>query len=392
MRAFLRDLSTSTVTAGLVSVLVGFTSSIALVFQGATALGATPAQIASWVWALGIGMGVCSFALSLRWRVPVMVAYSTPGAAVLATAAGNGFTLGHAIFAFIVSGALVVLVGVTGWFEKLMNRIPMPLANGLLAGVLARFALDAFLALKTAFVLVLTMVLVFLLGRRFWPRSAVPVVLLVGVGIALAQGRVHAEALTLGLTWPVFMPPEPSWQAVVGLALPIFVVTMASQNLPGVAAIRAAGYQVPVSKVVTTTGAATVVLAPFGGFAFNLAAITAAICLGREAHEDPARRYTAAAMSGVFYFVVGVFGVVLAGLLAAFPKELVLALAGIALLNAIASSLSGALKDEAHRDPAALTFLVTLSGVSLWGVGSAFWGVLAGALAMLISRRKVVAV
>jgi benzoate membrane transport protein len=379
--SFWRDLSLPAATAGFVAVLVGFTSSVAIVFQAATALGATPAQISSWMWALGLGMGLCSALPSLVLRKPVMVAWSTPGAAVLATAAAaGGFTLAQATGAFILCALLMTLAGATGWFERVMDRIPMPIASALLAGVLARFGMDAFLAARTALPLVLLMLLAYLAGRRWWPRYAVPGVLAAGTAFAAASGQLHLEGVSLSLTVPVFVAPEFTLAAAVSLALPLFVVTMASQNLPGVAAIRAAGYQMPISKIITLTGVVTLLLAPFGAFALNLSAITAAICMGREAHEDPAKRYTAAVACGLIYAVIGLFGAAVTGVLTAFPRELVVAVAGLALLGSIGGGLSVALKDELHREAALITFLVTLSGVSLAGIGSAFWGVVAGAL------------
>jgi benzoate membrane transport protein len=387
MRAHLSDLSLSAATAGFVAVLVGFTSSVAIVFQAATSLGATPAQISSWMWALGLGMGLCTLLPSLWLRQPVMVAWSTPGAAVLATAGiAGGFGMAEATGAFIVCAALIVLFGVTGWFEKLLSRIPMPIASALLAGVLTRFGLDAFVALKSAFALVLLMLAAYLVGRRLWPRYAVPGVLVAGVVFAAVNGQLHLEGVHWGLTVPVFTAPEFSLRAMVSLALPLFVVTMASQNLPGVAAIRAAHYDMPISKIVTLTGLATLVLAPFGAFALNLSAITAAICMGREAHPDPEKRYMAAATCGLIYCVVGLFGAAVTGVLTAFPRELVVAIAGLALLGSIGGGLALALKEEAHREAALITFLVTLSGVTLAGIGSAFWGVVAGALALFVQQ------
>jgi benzoate membrane transport protein len=333
-------------------------------------------------------MGLCSTLPSLWWRQPVMIAWSTPGAAALATAAvSGGFSLAQATGAFIVCAALIVLFGATGWFERLMDRIPMPIASALLAGVLARFGMDAFVALKSAFGLVLAMLVTYLVGRRGWPRYAVPAVLAVGIAWAAAQGRLQLGGVQLALTMPVFVMPEFTFAATVSLALPLFVVTMASQNLPGVAAIRAAGYTtMPISKIVTLTGLATLVLAPFGAFALNLSAITAAICMGREAHEDPARRYTAAVSCGLLYVVIGLFGAAVTGVLTAFPRELVIAIAGLALLGSIGGGLAAALKDEHHREAALITFLVTLSGVSLWGIASAFWGVVAGVLALIVQN------
>ena len=386
MHRFWADLSLSAVVAGFVAVLVGFTSSVVIVFAAAQALGATPAQTTSWIWALGLGMAATSIGLSLWTRQPVLTAWSTPGAALIAGSSGYG--LAEATGAFVACGALIALAGATRAFERVMDRIPQAIAAALLAGVLARFGLDAVGAVKTAPLLVCAMAGVFLLGRRFWPRYAVPGVLAAGIAVAALQGRMDLSSVDWRLATPLWVTPQFSLGALVGLGLPLFIVTMASQNLPGVAAQRAAGYAVPVSPPITATGLAGVLLAPFGGYAFNLAAITAAICMGREAHEDPARRYTASVMAGVFYLLLGLVGGAVVGLLAAFPRELVLAVAGLALLGTIAGGLAAALKDEAHRDAAGLTFLVTLSGVTLLGIGSAFWGVLAGSVALLVQHYR----
>ena len=381
----LKDLSLSAVVAGFVAVLVGFTSSVVIVFQAAAALGATPAQSASWIWALGLGMGITSLALSLWTRQPVLTAWSTPGAALLVTA-GVGVPMAQGVGAFMVCALLITLAGATGWFARVMDRIPQALAAALLAGVLARFAIDAFASLQREFALVFTMFVVYLLGRRLWPRYAVLSVLAAGMAVAAAQGHLNFAAVKWELATPVFTMPAFSVAATIGIALPLFVVTMASQNLPGVAAQRAAGFDVPVSPVITTTGVATLLLAPFGGYALNLAAITAAICMGREAHEDPRRRYVASAAAGVFYIVVGLLGGAVVGLIAAFPKALVLAVAGFALLGTIGSGLAVAMKDESQREAALITFLVTASGLTLWGVGAAFWGVVAGSGALAVQR------
>lgn len=395
--SFFQDLHAAAFTAGFVAVLVGFTSSVAVVFQAAQAFNATPAQLASWIWALGLGMGLCTLIPSLWLKKPVMVAWSTPGAAVLATAgAAGGFSMGEAVGAFMVCALWVTLVGVTGWFEKTMNRIPMAVASALLAGVLARFGLQAFTAAQTALPLVLAMLGAYLLGKRLAPRYAVVLTLAAGVLLAAVQGQMGWQALQFSLTTPEFVMPQFTLAAAISLALPLFVVTMASQNLPGVAAIRAAGYGhdghdntgggIPISKVITLTGLATLLLAPFGAFALNLSAITAAICMGPEAHEDPRKRYTAAVSCGAIYIVIGLCGAAVISLLTAFPKELVVAIAGLALLGSIGSGLASAVQSEQHREAALITFLVTLSGLTLAGIGSAFWGVVAGALALFVQH------
>ena len=396
---FFRDLSPSAFTAGFVAVLVGFTSSVAIVFQAALAFKATPEMIASWMWALGIGMGLCSIVPSLWLRKPVMVAWSTPGAAVLATAAlsgnsGGGFTMAEGVGAFMVCAALIVLCGVTGWFERVMNRIPMAIASALLAGVLTRFGLQGFTAAQTALPLVTLMLVTYLAGKRWVPRYAVPITLLVAIIYVANYQGFTGTSVSFYPVVPVLTVPSFTWAAAVSLALPLFVVTMASQNLPGVAAIQAAGFGrasatdegIPISKVITLTGLATLVLAPFGAFALNLSAITAAICMGEEAHPDPKRRYTAAVSCGAIYVLIGIFGAAITGVLTSFPKELVAAIAGLALLGTIGGALATAVKDDTHREAAIITFLVTLSGLQIAGVGSAFWGVVAGALAVFVQQ------
>ncbi len=384
MRKFFTDVSLAAVVAGFVVVLVGFTSSVVIVFAAAQALGASPAQMASWMWALGVGMAVTTIVPSLMTRQPILTAWSTPGAALLAGTSGLAMT--EATGAFIACGVLIMLAGITRAFERVMDRIPQAVAAALLAGVLAKFGIDAAGATKTAPWLVIAMALAFVCGRRWWPRYAVPGVLVLGIVVAALQGRMQWSAVEMTAAMPVWTTPLFTWSGFISIAVPLFVVTMASQNLPGVAAQRAAGYITPVSHTITATGAATVLLAPFGGYAFNLSAITAAIAMSPEAHAEPAKRYTAAVMAGVFYLAIGLAGGAVVGVLQAFPRELVLAIAGLALLGTIAGGLASALHSEKHRDAAILTFLVTLSGVTLLGIGSAFWGVVAGAVALFVQQ------
>ena len=380
-----KDISVSAVVAGFVTVLVGFTSTAVIVFEAAHAVGAGPAQIASWMWALGLGMGLTCIGLSLRYRMPVVTAWSTPGAAMLISSAA-GVALPEAIGAFMVSGLLIAIAGFSGWFERALNRIPISIASGMLAGVLLRFGLELFIAMKAQFAMVFAMFVVYLLMRRLIPRYAVISAFALGIAVAVLQGSLHLETVHLEFARPVWITPEISASTLIGVALPLFFVTMASQNAPGVAVIRASGYAVPISPVIGWTGVATVILAPFGTFALNLAAITAAICMGREAHEDSARRYMASVSAGFFYILIGLFGATVGALFASFPREVVAAIAGLALIGTIGNSLAAALSDERDREPALVTFLTAASGVTLLGIGSAFWGVIAGALTLLVLR------
>ena len=384
--SWLRDIAPSSVAAGFVTVLVGFTSSAVIVFQAAQALGASEAEIASWLWALGIGMGVTCIGLSLRWRIPIVTAWSTPGAAML-IASNAGVPLSDAIGAFVAVALLTALAGFSGVFERGMRRVPLSLASGLLAGVLLRFGMDVFVSMRTQMAMTFAMFVVYLCGRRWFPRYAVLTTLLLGMAIAGASGLLHLGDVELRVAQPVFTMPSLSLAAVFGIALPLFVVTMASQNIPGIAVLRASGYAPPVSSTIGWIGTTNVLLAPFGAYSLCMAAITAAICSGREAHPEPSKRYVAAVFAGIFYLFTGVFGATVAALFAAFPKELVMAVAGLALFGTIGNSLSAALREDRDREAALITFLVTASGFSLGGIGSAFWGLIAGSIALLLRPR-----
>jgi benzoate membrane transport protein len=371
--------------AGFVAVLVGYTGSAVIVFQAARAAGATPAQIGSWMMALGIGMGLTSFAFSYRYKMPIITAWSTPGAALLATSLA-GFTLAEATGAFIFSALLMTLCGFTGWFERVMHKIPMPIAGAMLAGILFRFGIDIFRSMQSQIILVGLMFVIYLLCKRFIPRYAIILVLVAGGLICLATGLLNFTDFHFTMASPEFVMPAFSFTAMIGVGIPLFIVTMVSQNIPGIAVLRASGYQAPISSILSWTGITTLLLAPFGGFAFNLAAITAAICTGPEAHEDPQKRYLAGISTGVVYILLGLFGATVASLFAAFPVEFVLALAGLALIATIANSLEMATNEPAMREPAIVTFLATASGITLFGIGSAFWGLVAGILAILVSK------
>jgi len=378
----LRHLTFPAVVAGFVAVLVGYTSSAAIIFQAAGAAGATVAQTGGWLTMLGLGMGITSLGLSLWYRTPVLTAWSTPGAALLVTSL-PGTSLNEAIGVFIFASALILICGVTGLFARLMNYIPQAISAAMLAGILLRFGIDAFAALQVNFALSGTMCLVYLLSRRLLPRYAIVLTLLAGLTVALVQGNVHVSHAQ-SLVMPEFIPPHFTLSSLLGVGIPFFVVTMASQNAPGIATLKAHGYALPVSPLIAWTGLTALLLAPFGGFTVCIAAITAAICMGPEGHSDPQRRYWAAAAAGVFYLLAGVFGGAISGLFTALPQALIHTIAGLALLGTIAGSLQRALSDEQQRDAAVIAFLITASGVTLLGIGAAFWGLIGGVIAHLI--------
>lgn len=379
----LRDLSVSAVVAGFVAVLVGFASSVAIVLQAATAAGASQDMMASWLLALGIGMAATCIGLSWYFKAPVITAWSTPGAALLATSL-QGLSINEAIGVFMFTALLGVVIGISGWFEKLTRLIPLPLASAMLAGILLQFGLNIFTALQSQLLLVGLMCISYLFAKRFAPRYAILWVLLSGLLFVLLSGQFAYQALSLSLTTPVWVTPEFSISALLGVGLPLLLVTMASQNIPGVAVIRTSGYQTPVSPLISFTTLSTFLLAPWGAFSINLAAITAAICTGSEAHPDKDKRYIAGIAAGVFYLLAGVAGATVVALFAALPVEMIAALAGLALLGTIAANLAVASAEGEHREAAVITLLVTASGVSFFGVASAFCGIVAGALTILI--------
>jgi len=382
-----RWLSLSHISAGFIAVLVGYTSSAAIVFQAAAAAGATPAEISSWLWALGIGMAATCIGLSLYFKSPVLTAWSTPGAALLITGLA-GLPMSEAIGIFLFNSLLITIAGFSGWFERLMRHVPKTLAAAMLAGVLLRFGLDIFVVLPTQGLLVGLMVVCYLIGRRFFPLYAVPITFLLGLLVASGQGLMVFEALSVQVAQPVFMAPTFTLSSLIGVGVPLFVVSMASQNVPGLAVLRANGYSTPASPLVGWTGVTGLVLAPFGGFSFNLAAITAAICMSKDADPDPKRRYLAAIWAGLFYLLTGIFGATVVSIFAAFPRALIVSIAGLALLGTIGNGLAGALHDEKEREAALITFLVTASGLAMFSIGSAFWGLLFGMATAWINRRN----
>ncbi|MBS0850637.1 benzoate/H(+) symporter BenE family transporter [Leclercia pneumoniae] len=380
------SLTFPTVLSGFVAVLVGYASSAAIIWQAAAAAGATPTQIAGWMTALGMGMGISTLLLSWWYKAPVLTAWSTPGAALLATSL-QGVTLAETIGIFIFANALILLCGVTGLFARLMKIIPHSLAAAMLAGVLLRFGLQAFSNMDGHLVLCGSMLLAWLAAKAVAPRYAIVATLLVGAAVAGLNGDVVTEKLTLTLVMPQFIAPSFTLTTLISIGIPFFLVTMASQNAPGFATLKASGYPVAVSPLIIATGGLALLLAPLGVYSICIAAITAAICQSPDAHPDPDKRWLAAAAAGVFYLLAGVFGGSITGVMAALPLSWIQTLAGLALLGTISGSLYQALHNERERDAAIVTFLLTASGVTLGGIGSAFWGLVAGGVCYLVLLR-----
>ena len=373
-------------TAGLVAVIIGFASSIALIYQVVIILGGTPDLVASWILMLGLVMGTTSIGLSYYYKVPVLIAWSTTGAALLISSA-QGYNLNEAVGAFMFAALLVFLSGITGWFEKIMNRIPSELACAMLAGVLVTFGIDVFNFMNDMPLVIGLMVLVYFVGKRFFARFAMLSVLIVGVLLAWQFGHVDTSALQWKMSHFIYIAPSFNLQACISIGLPLYIVTMTSQNLPGIAVLKAHNYKAPISASLNVTGLVNVLCAPFGAYSINLAAITAAICMSDEADKSPDKRYWASIAGGVFYILMALCAATLVGLVASLPQALILALAGIALFGTIANSLQQALTGSQYTEAAIVTFLVTASDLTMFSVGSAFWGIIAGVCTVMITRK-----
>ncbi|WP_082119784.1 benzoate/H(+) symporter BenE family transporter [Saccharothrix sp. ST-888] len=386
-RSLRRDVSIPALLAGLVCIVVSFSGPLVVVLAAAAAGQLDQAHTASWIWAVSIGSGLTCLLLSWWTRTPVIAAWSTPGAALLVTSLG-AFPYREAIGAFLVSGVAVTVFGMTGLFGRLIKAVPPGIVNAMLAGILFSFGAGVFGSLHQAPVLVLGSFAAFLLAKRYAPRYAVPVALLAGGILAATTVGLPLHLGSGGPVRPVLTAPAFSWPATVGLALPLTIVVLASQNAPGLGIMRASGYRPDDRLLIGATGALSVLLAPFGSPGVNLAAITAAICTSPESHPDPDRRYIAGMSAGALYLLVGSFGGVLVSLFTGLPPALIAVIAGVALLASFQGSLAGALADEPGRDGAVVTFLATSSGMTLFGIGPAFWGLLLGIGTHLLLRRR----
>lgn len=388
MKALLRDFSLSAVVAGFIATVISYAGPLVIIFQAANAGGLPHDLMSSWVWTISIGSGVLGIVLSLRYRVPIIIAWSAPGSALLVTMLPD-ISMNQAVGAYLVSSLIILLVGLSGAFDRIIGKLPAAISAAMLAGILFRFGTGLFVAVKDQPWLVLAMFGTYLLFKRVLPRYAVMAVLVVGISIAAGTGELHSESLVLGLAMPVWVTPEFDWQVILSVAFPLVMVALTGQFVPGMAVLRNDGYQTPASPLISSSALGALLLAPFGCHGLNLAAITAAICTGKESHEDPTKRYVAGVSGGVFYLVLGIFGATLVSIFTAFPSALIAALAGLALLAAIGGALSAAMAVPADREAALITFLVTASGMSFLDLSAAFWGLIFGIAAHLfLSLRK----
>ena len=374
--------------AGLVSVILNYGGTFILVFQAAKVAGLSPELTASWVWSISIGVGVTGIVLSWTAREPIITAWSTPAAAFLITALATT-PYAEANGAYLLSAAAFVALGLSGYFEKAIRLIPPGIAAGLLAGILLQFGIGAFGGMSIDPVLAGLLIMAYLVLKRLTPRYAVVGILVLGLAFMLIEDRVDLSGLALQLAAPVFTMPAFSLNATLSVALPLFLITLTGQYMPGMLVLRNDGFKTSANPIVTVTGLGSLLMAPFGSHAFNIAAITAAICTGREAHEDPSRRWIAGIAAGVFYILVGVFGVTLAALFMAFPATFITTLAGLALLGAIGGSLAGAMADAQAREASLITFLAAAANISLVGIGGAFWGLVIGLLAHAVLNGRL---
>ncbi|MCG8273277.1 benzoate/H(+) symporter BenE family transporter [Aquamicrobium sp. NLF2-7] len=378
----LNDL-THPIVAGLISVIVNYGGTFILVFQAARVARLSPELTASWVWSVSIGVGLTGLFLSWRYREPIITAWSTPAAAFLVTALATT-SYAEAVGAYIISAVAFVLLGMSGYFEKVIRLIPPGIASGLLAGILLQFGVGAFGGASVDPVLVGLLILAYVLLKRISARYAVVGILVIGLVFLLWQDRVDLSGLQLKFAMPIFTMPQFTLNAALSVALPLFLITLTGQYMPGMLVLRNDGFRTSANPIVTVTGLGSLVMAPFGSHAFNIAAITAAIATGREAHEDPSKRWIAGIAAGCFYVLVGVFGVTLAAVFMAFPATFITTLAGLALLGTIGGSLAGAMAEPASREAALITFLASAANINMLGVGGAFWGLVIGLIAYMV--------
>lgn len=376
------------IVAGLISVIVNYGGTFILVFQAAKVAGLSPELTASWVWSISIGVGVTGLLLSWVSREPIITAWSTPAAAFLVTALATT-PYEEAVGAYLISAAAFVVLGLSSYFERLIRLIPNGIAAGLLAGILLQFGIGAFGSMTLDPELAGLLILAYLIIKRFSARYAVVGILILGLSFLLLEHRVDLSGLKLELAAPVFTMPVFTLNALLSVALPLFLITLTGQYMPGMLVLRNDGFRTSANPIVWVTGLGSLIMAPFGSHAMNVAAITAAICTGPEAHQDPSKRWVAGIAAGVFYILVGVFGVTLAAVFMAFPASFITTLAGLALLGTIGGSLAGAMADVKSREAALITFLASAANITLFGIGGAFWGLVIGLLAYFILNGKL---
>ncbi|MFW8630117.1 benzoate/H(+) symporter BenE family transporter [Vibrio natriegens] len=378
----------SHLSAGFTAVLVGYTSSVVIIIQAATSAGATPSQIESWLLALGVTMGLTSIAYSWFYKTPILTAWSTPGAAMLVIASQQN-ELPVVIGSFVVSGVLILLTGLISPLSRALERIPPQLGTAMLGAILLPFCLGSFQAVSSAPITFLIMFAGFLLAKNTIPRYAMLVLLILGVVCAVAVEDATLNIEELSIAQPMWVTPGLDLGAILNLSIPLYIITMLSQNLPGIAMMKSYQYDTPVKPILMGTGITNILSAPFGGFSVNLAAISAAICMTPEVDSDKTQRYRAVIWAGVFYLIAGVFATTVVAIFLSLPDEVTKILAGFALLGTLMMCLQSAFHDEGYRESALFTFLITLSGISFLGVSATLWGLLVGIMHLRLTHKAV---
>lgn len=373
--------------AGLISVIVNYGGTFILIFQAAQMAGLSAEQTASWVWSISIGVGITGILLSWYTKEPIITAWSTPAAAFLVTAIAT-VSYSEAIGAYIISAFAFFILGISGYFGKLIRLIPTSIASGLLAGILLQFGISAFTNMTISPIFAISLFFVYLIVKRFSPRYAIVSVLVFGFVFLLLQSSIDFSNLELKLAYPVFTEPTFSLNATLSIALPLFLITLTGQYMPGLLILQNDGFKTGAKPILTLTGFGSMIMAFFGSHAFCLSSITSAICTGKESHEDPKKRWIAGVTAGIFYILVGIFGVTLAALFSAFPAVFISTLAGLALLSTIAGSLANAMNDISTREAAMITFIATAANINIFGIGGAFWGLVLGLIAYFILNGK----
>ena len=383
LKTLKEDWSISATVAGFLAVLISYSGPLIIFFQAAQKAQVSSAMMISWIWGISIGAAVAGIFLSIKYKVPIITAWSAPGTALLVTLFPH-ISLNEAVAAYITSAVVIFLVGITGYFDKLLRWIPQDVAAGMMAGILFQFGLGLFTASDSMPTIVFGMLAVFLVAKRLVPRYAMVWVLVCGVGLSLFLGKMNPVDVHFSLAIPQFIRPQWSWNSTLNLAIPLILVSLSGQFLPGMAMMKISGYDTPAKPIITATSIASLAVACVGGITIVLASITAALCMGKDAHELKEKRYIAGIANGIFYILGGLFAGSIVMLFSLLPKELVAALAGLALLGAIGTNITVAMKSDTHRDAALITFLATASGMHFLGLSSVFWGICIGVIAHLV--------
>lgn len=386
--SFFQDISLSAITAGFLVVLISYAGPLLIFFQAAATAQISNEILSSWVWGVSMGGGLSGLYLSWKYKMPIITAWSAPGAALLVTLFPH-MSVNEAISSYLTAAIVIFLIGVTGTFDKLIKHIPKGIAAGMMAGILFQFGINIFKSISTMPTLALAMIGIYLVFKRLLPKFVILIVLLFGIVLAYFIGDVNPEHFQLALAHPVLVQPVWTWESTFSFAIPLVLVSLTGQFLPGMAILKLANYHVPAKPIITVTSLMSVLTGIFGGITTTTAAITAALCTGKEANEDPNKRYIAGMASGMFFLIGGTFAGSIVLLVTNLPKELIALLAGLALLGAIVANLMATLEEPDHREAAAITFLATASGMSFMGLGSAFWGIVIGSVAYLIFDKNL---